>query len=420
MTEFEELLAKEMPALERFVRYRIGNPHDADDVLQEVCLAAFRGFDGLHDKSLFQSWLLGIARHKCSDYFREKARKLEIPIEELNDSVLLVAARGITPASVVRETLALLGDKEKQILYLSYFRELPQDQIAKRLGIPLGTVKSRLHYAKEKFKEKYPYNREPKGEKPMKRFPEIMPEYTIQAQNEAPFAVSHRELPGMFIVPAENETASFAMYDFPWKKLSGQYDLKVIGRIVIHGIEGVEIVSRYQEDQVTEEQRIYAQLTETRCRYLGGESIVNGCRKIVTFLDGEFEDAYGIGENNCGFPVERQSEGIIVQKGSQLVHDCKNDVSDIVGRFAVTVAGKSYDIVRLIDIQFYHGAMLCEHYLDKSGRTVLWRRFNADDWEIERYGKPWTEALPENERLTVNGQTFVHRYDCITDHILEG
>ena len=35
-----------------------------------------------------------------------------------------------------------------------------------------------------------------------------------------------------------------------------------------------------------------------------------------------------------------------------------------------------------------------------------------------RYGRPWSELLPGNERITINGATFVHWYDCITDHIL--
>ena len=418
MSEFEELLSGEMAALERFVRYRIARSYDAEDVLQEICIAAFKSFDSLQDKSLFKSWLIGIARHKCSDYFREKAKILEIPLDALSESAITVGAHGVTTSSVVRETLEKLGDSEKQILYLYYFKELPQEQIAEKLGIPLGTVKSRLHYAKQKFKEKYPYKPGRKGENTMKQFPAVMPEYTITKSDKEPFPVRHRELPGMFIVPLENETISFAMYDFPEKKLSGQYDLEVTGRVCIHGVEGVEIQSCYQEGSVTEKSVIFAQLTDTHCRYLGGESTADGCRKIVTFLDEEFESAYGIGEGNCGFPVERRPEGRIVQEKHQLIHDSRCDISDLVGRFTVTLAGKEYDTVRLIDIQYSDGAMLCEHYLDRTGRTVLWRRFNADDWVLARYGRPWTEKLPDNERLTVNGKTFVHWYDCITDRFL--
>lgn len=417
MGDFEELLCKEMSVLERFVKYRIGNPHDADDVLQEVCIAGFKGFENLNDTKLFKAWLLGIARHKCNDYFREKAKCLEIPVDELDDSSFAVGAQGVTTTSVVRETLELLGDKEKQILYLYYFKELPQEEIAKRLGLPLGTVKSRLHYAKQKFKEKFPYK--PKGESIMKTLPEIMPKYKIKKVEKPPFIVTHRELPGMFIIPLEKETISFAMYDFPERKFSGQYDLKVTGRVNIHGIEGVEIQSRYRGDGVEEDNVVFAQLTDTNCRYLGGESVANGCRKIVTFLDEEFENAYGIGEENSGFPVERKSEGRILQEENALFYNEQGDISDIVGRFTVAFAEKEYDTVRLVDIQNGNGGvMLCEYYLDNTGRTILWRRFNSDDWAFNRYNKTWSEMLPDNERLLVNGKTFVHWYDCITDYIL--
>ena len=417
MGDFEELLRKNMPVLERFVRFRIGNAHDADDVLQETCIAAFKNFDGLKDESLFKPWLLGIARHKCNDYFREKAKCLEIPIDELHESALSYGAHGVTTASVVRETLDLLGDKDKQILYLYYFKELPQDEIGKRLGMPLGTVKSRLHNAKQRFKEKYPYK--PKGENTMKQLPEIMPEYRITKSEDKPFETIHRELPGMFIIPAENEKIVFGMYDLPDRKLSGQYELKVTGKVNIHGIEGVEIKSHYQENGVDEERVIFAQLTDTNCRYLGGESISSGCRKIVTFLDEEFENAYCIGEGNCGFPVKRKVEGRILQKGDELFYDDQGEVSDLVGRFTIVLGKKEYDVVRLVDIQKSNGGvMLCEYYLDSAGRTVLERRFNNDDWAFSRYKKKWTEMLPDSERLTVNGETYVHWYDCITDYIL--
>lgn len=417
MDDFDKLLQDEMPVLKRFVKFRIGNAHDADDVLQETCIAAFKGFGRLKDESLFKPWLLGIARNKCNDYFREKAKLLEIPIDELRESVLSYGALGITSSSIVRETLDLLGDKDKQILYLFYFKDLPQEEIAKRLSLPLGTVKSRLHNAKQRFKEKYPYI--PKGESKMKKLPAIIPEYTIEKCEKEPFEVIHRELPGMFIIPAEKETVSFAMYDFPERKQSGQYDLKVTGRVNVHGIEGFEVKSLYHEDGTDEESVIFAQLTDTNCRYLGGESVTNGCRKIVTFLDEEFEYAYGIGENNCGFPTKRKGEGRILQKENALRYDNCGDVSDIVGRFTVVLGEKEYDTVRLVDIQrSSNGVMLCEYYLDTAGRTVLWRRFNSDDWAFSRYKKKWSEMLPDNERLTVNSETFVHWYDCITDYIL--
>ena len=91
---------------------------------------------------------------------------------------------------------------------------------------------------------------------------------------------------------------------------------------------------------------------------------------------------------------------------------------DIVGRYTVTIGGKNYDAVCVMDIETYDCGVVSEQFLDKNGKTILWRRFNRDDWAIDRYKKLWSEQLPENDRLTVNGTTYVHWYDCITDYIL--
>lgn len=94
-------------------------------------------------------------------------------------------------------------------------------------------------------------------------------------------------------------------------------------------------------------------------------------------------------------------------------------MSDIAGRYTVTLGGKVYDTVRLVDIEASGNShMMAEYYLDEHGRTILWRRFNRDNWAFDRYQKTWMEILPENERLYINGETYVHWYDCITDYVL--
>ncbi len=64
---------------------------------------------------------------------------------------------------------------------------------------------------------------------------------------------------------------------------------------------------------------------------------------------------------------------------------------DIVGRYTVTIGGKSYDTVCVMDIETYNCGVVSEQFLDKNGKTILWRRFNRDDWAIEYYQKKWSE-----------------------------
>ena len=429
MDEFEKLLADVSSGVERFVRYRLPSQTDADDVLQEVYLSAYRSFSGLKNKDAFKPWIISIARNKCNDYFRSKAAQMEISIEELSQQELSTGRLGLSVVHTVRETLERLGDKDKQILYLYFWKELPQTEIATLLDIPVGTVKSRLHTAKQHFKSKYPYQiQKPKGEPVMQKLPEYIPDYSIERLDAEPFSVRWEELQGWMIVPRVGEKLTWGMYDFPERKRTEYTEMEVIGKAEVHGIEGVEIVAMQFDpadyyrtgalDRV--ERRFVAQLTDTHSRYLAETHMEDGVRKCYTFLDGEaFLNNWGFGEDNCGNEVDLHPKGLLHREGSCITGTIPREVVDVVGRYRVTIGGKSYDTVCVMDIECFNDAVASEQFVDQNGHTVLWRRFNRDDWAIERFGgKPWSEKLPDNERLTINGETYVHWYDCISDYIL--
>ena len=429
MDEFEKLLRDVSSGVERFVRYRLPSQTDADDVLQEVYLSAYRKFPQLKNKDAFKPWIISIARNKCNDYFRAKAAQMEMSIEELSQQELSTGRLGISVVHTVRETLDRLGDKDKQILYLYFWKELPQTEIAKLLDIPVGTVKSRLHTAKQHFKNKYPYQtQKPKGDTTMQKLPEYIPDYTIKRLDAEPFSVRWEELQGWLIVPRVGQKLTWGMYDFPERKRTEYTEMEVIGKAEVHGIEGVEVVAMQFDpadyyrtgalDRV--ERRFVAQLTDTHSRYLAETHMEDGIRKCYTFLDGEvFLNNWGFGEDNCGNEVDLHSKGLLHREGNCVTGTIPREVVDVVGRYRVTIAGKSYDTVCVMDIECFNDAVASEQYVDQNGRTVLWRRFNRDDWAIDRFGgKPWSKKFPDNERLTINGETYVHWYDCISDYIL--
>ncbi len=423
MDEFENLLEAERRSVERFVRFRMSSKADADDVLQEVFLTAYQKFSQLKNKKAFKAWIISIARNKCNDYFRRKATQHEFSIDELTEKELSDGRYGASVVNIVRETLSLLGDKDKQILYLYFWKEMQQSEIAKRLNIPIGTVKSRLHTAKQNFKNKYSYRTDVlKGDRSMKKLPEFIPAYKIEASIEAPFAVKWEELMGWFLVPKLGEKMSWGMYDIPSRKCSHVYDMQVIGKAKVHGIEGVELTAQeasYADKNDGINRTFIAQLTDTHCRYLATLRNDGDVRQYITFLDGEeFLPNWGFGEDNCGNEINLAAKGDIQRTGTVVTSVNKDFLLDIVGRYTVTIGGKSYDTVCVMDIETYNCGVVSEQFLDKNGKTILWRRFNRDDWAIEYYQKKWSEILPENDRLTVNGRTYVHWYDCITDYIL--
>lgn len=425
MDEFENLLEAERVSVERFVRFRLSSKADADDVLQEVFLTAYQKFPQLKNKDSFKAWIISIARNKCNDYFRKKATQFDIPIDELTEKELSNGRHGISVVTTVRETIDLLGDKDKHILYLYFWKEIPQAEIAKQLDIPVGTVKSRLHKAKQNFKNKYPHRIGVlKGDSTMKKLPEIIPEYTIKKSTEAPFSVKWEELRGLFIVPKIGEKLIWGIYEIDTKKCFEWGEMEVIGKAMVHEIEGVEIKEyRHNHFGIGKDDGDHyyiAQLTDTHCRILAENYVKDGMRKYLTFLDGDnFIAEWGYGENNCGKETNLTAMGKISEHDEKIIAENTNQLCDIVGRYNVTINGKDYDTVRVLNLDSYYGEYVCcEQYIDANGRTILWRRFNRDDWAIDRYKKKWSEQLPENDRLTVNGTTYVHWYDCITDYIL--
>lgn len=422
VSNFENLLLKNKLAVERFVKFKISNISDAEDILQEIYLIAFKNFPQLNNRNSFKYWILGIARNKCNDYFRKKAKYFEIPIEELNELQLISTRFGYIENNIVNDVIETLADKDKQILYLFYWKELSQLEIARKLNIPIGTVKSRLYTAKQNFKRIYPTNTYiRKVDDVMNKLPDRLPDYKITPLSKTPFTVKCEELQGLSIIPKLGEKTTWGLYDFETKKCDEYSEVSVIGKAEVHGIEGVEIMSIQHDikNNCVNERAFVAQLTDTHCRYLSETHQENDVKKTITFLDGEvFMNNWGFGEDDCGNETELKPKGIINRIGKNITKTSDTEVLDVVGCFKIEIGEKSFDTVCVMELGHFNNAIAIEQYIDENGRTILWRRFNRDDWATKHYKRKWSEQLPNNEQLIINGETYVHWYDCITDYIL--
>ena len=401
----------------------------SDDLLQEIALAAWLHRDTLRRTDAFKPWILRIAANKICDFYRVRARDLYVPFDSINEWLLADSRFTVTVEDRVQETLDTLGSIDRQILTLVHIQNVPQEECARRLGIPLGTVKSRLHTARYRFKNAYSHLQKsfqyshPKGEIKMSKLPLVLPDYKITPNGEPPFECKWEELLGWFIVPKLGEKLSWALYDLPERKKSDEYKMEVTGRASVHGIEGV-LITAFQDDLGKGSSREFiARLTDTHVQYLA-ESYTDCCVKhFLTFLDGDaFLGNWGYGEDNCGKDIYPQHKGYIIRNGSAITCQTEKSVLDVIGRYDVMIGGKSYDTICIMNIENndnHNKGVVTEQYLDRSGRTVLWRRFNHNDWHIDHYKQKWSDTLPNNERLTVNEELYVHWYDCITEHIMQ-
>jgi RNA polymerase sigma-70 factor (ECF subfamily) len=147
---FDELIERWGAPVWKYVR-RLSNSDDAaDDIVQNVWLRVLRGIHKLRDGSKLRAWLFGIARRTLIDRLREQYAAREVSAIDDIDLPALDAPEDLeTDLSMVERELAKLPVVEREVLTLFYLRELSLDEVADVLGVPVGTVKSRLFRARK-------------------------------------------------------------------------------------------------------------------------------------------------------------------------------------------------------------------------------------------------------------------------------
>jgi RNA polymerase sigma-70 factor (ECF subfamily) len=147
-----ELYASHRGALLAYLRSLVGDPGLAEEVLQDTLYAAWVGAAGYGQRSSVRVWLLGIARRRAHDTLRRRVihavgsgelETLPDPDPEPESLALASADR-----DVLRAALTRLRPMHREVLVLNFMQELPYRDIAEVLGVPIGTVMSRLHHAK--------------------------------------------------------------------------------------------------------------------------------------------------------------------------------------------------------------------------------------------------------------------------------
>jgi RNA polymerase sigma-70 factor (ECF subfamily) len=130
------------------------NPSEAEDIAQDALLRAWRRRSTLREADRRNQWLSTIVRNEA---FRHHARVRPDPTSEIE------TYEGAEDAQVVatveradlHAALKRLNESDRQLLELRYDEDLTQSAIARRLGIPEGTVKVRLHRARDKLRREY-------------------------------------------------------------------------------------------------------------------------------------------------------------------------------------------------------------------------------------------------------------------------
>jgi len=158
--EFEARLAECGPLAYRVARGILRNSADAEDVAQEALLRAFRSFDRLRDRSRFRAWLVRISFRLALDRLRSAKRREQRDVlwSQPAHQPPAATAEDLAASSEFQarldRALAELPEKLRLVLLLAAMEGHTIDEIASLLGIPVGTVKSRIFVARKQLAEK--------------------------------------------------------------------------------------------------------------------------------------------------------------------------------------------------------------------------------------------------------------------------
>lgn len=162
---YGHLLHRYRQGIHNLAHRMLGNSEDANDVAQEAFVRAFTALDKYDARFKFSSWLYRIATNLCVDTLRKRRVKtvsLEEGDEEGRDLKSRLADRNSDPSdavlrgersALIRRALEKLDAKYRAVILLRHDQDLSYEEMASILGLPVGTVKVRVHRARERLRD---------------------------------------------------------------------------------------------------------------------------------------------------------------------------------------------------------------------------------------------------------------------------
>ena len=135
-----------------YVRSFIESEADTCDVLQTVWLRALSNIKSLRNPDRFAAWIYRIARNTAFKHLRRKGRRIETSLPECDDLPAEADAPKFEDAESVYRAMNRLSVPHREVLTLFFLEDLSTAEIAELINVSVGTVKSRLHYARRQLR----------------------------------------------------------------------------------------------------------------------------------------------------------------------------------------------------------------------------------------------------------------------------
>jgi RNA polymerase sigma-70 factor (ECF subfamily) len=145
---FTELIDARLARLDAAARLILRDGELARDAVQEALIRAWRDLAGLRDPDRFDAWLHRLLVNASLDLVRRRKRRvIEVELSPIDSLATPDVASALADRQLLDQALARLSPGHRAVVALHYLLGMPLPDVARSLGIPLGTAKSRLHYA---------------------------------------------------------------------------------------------------------------------------------------------------------------------------------------------------------------------------------------------------------------------------------
>ncbi|MDQ2087903.1 sigma-70 family RNA polymerase sigma factor [Herbivorax sp. ANBcel31] len=151
MTSFIQLLTQKQDTIYRIARTYTKNSYDAEDCISEASIRAFDRIKQLKNPEKFYVWYISILVNISRKQYKKVCRETEF-IPNLHELTSTDIAKNTNNSILVDDILQFLNKNERDVLILRYLKDFKLEEIAHILGIPEGTIKSRLNRVTRKLK----------------------------------------------------------------------------------------------------------------------------------------------------------------------------------------------------------------------------------------------------------------------------
>lgn len=141
--------------LKRYIKNRVANEQDCDDILQEVFIKIYNNIDSLKNDSKIHAWIYKITRNTIIDFYKRSDKKLlnsEL-LENLRDYKEEEMSANTEIASCLKVMVNNLPDIYKEAIFLTEFQNLTQRELSEKTGITISGAKSRVQRARKMLKQ---------------------------------------------------------------------------------------------------------------------------------------------------------------------------------------------------------------------------------------------------------------------------